>query len=63
MVKPAAAIRNTAPTSEMGMATTGTSTDRAEPRNRKMTTITMSSVSASVCSTSSMASWMYLVES
>ena len=44
--------------SEMGMATTGISTDRNEPRNRKMTTMTMSRVSARVCSTSRMASWM-----
>ena len=58
MVKPAASIRKTAPMSEIGMATTGMSTERTEPRNRKMTTTTMSSVSASVFSTSSIASWM-----
>ena len=36
---------------------------RTEPRNRKITMITISSVSESVVSTSSMASWMYSVES
>ena len=45
------------------MATTGMSTERNEPRNRKMTTTTISSVSISVLSTSWMASWMYSVES
>ena len=63
MVKPAAIMRKTAPISEMGMATTGISTDRADPRNRKMTTITMRSVSLRVRSTSLIASSMYLVES
>ena len=58
MVNPATSIRNTAPISEIGMATTGISTDRNEPRNRKMTMTTMSSVSVSVWSTSLMASWM-----
>ena len=57
-VKPKACIRNTAPMSEMGMATTGISTERTEPRNRKMTTMTMSRVSASVLSTSWIASSM-----
>ena len=46
--------------SDTGMATSGTSTVRNEPRNRKMTMMTMSTVSASVCSTSLMASWMYV---
>ena len=36
MVKPAASIRATAPSSEMGIATTGMSTERKEPRNRKI---------------------------
>src|SRR5215470_6742268 len=35
MVKPATSIRKTAPTSETGMATTGISTERNEPRNKK----------------------------
>ena len=34
IVKPATSIRNTAPTSEIGIATTGISTARSEPRNR-----------------------------
>ena len=58
IVKPATSIRKTAPTSEIGIATTGMSTERTEPRNRKITTITISSVSVSVVSTSSIASWM-----
>ena len=62
-VKPATIIRNTAPTREIGIATIGMSTERNEPRNRKITTMTMSSVSVSVRSTSLMASWMYSVES
>ena len=45
------------------MATTGTSTERSEPRKRKMTTTTMSSVSSSVFTTSSMALSMYAVAS
>ena len=54
-VKPKTCMRKTAPMSETGMATTGTSTERSEPRKRKMTTTTMSSVSARVRSTSPMA--------
>ena len=49
--------------SEIGMATSGTSTERSEPRNRKMTMATISSVSVRVFSTSWMASSMYLVAS
>ena len=63
MVKPANNIRKTAPTSETGMATTGISTERMEPRKRKMTTITINSVSLSVLNTSRMAFWIYSVES
>ena len=63
MVNPAASIRKTAPMSEMGMATTGMITERTEPRNRKMTNTTMTSVSVRVLRTSSIASWMYAVES
>ena len=62
-MKPKTCIRNTAPMSDTGMATSGTSTVRSEPRNRKMTTMTMSTVSSSVCTTSSIALLMYLVES
>jgi hypothetical protein len=62
-VKPKTCIKNTAPMSDTGMATSGTSTVRNEPRKRKMTTITMRTVSTSVCTTSSMALLMYLVES
>ena len=49
--------------SEIGIATSGTSTERSEPRNRKMTMATISSVSLRVFSTSRMASSMYLVAS
>ena len=63
MVNPATIIRKTAPTSEMGIATTGMTTARNDPRNRKMTRMTISNVSVSVRSTSLMASWMYSVES
>ncbi len=55
MVKPASIIRNTAPTSEIGMATTGMMTVRKDPMNRKITTTTIRSVSDSVLSTSRMA--------
>ena len=44
----------------MGIATTGMMTARNEPRNRKMTTMTIRSVSLSVLMTSLMASSMYL---
>ncbi len=63
IVNPTTSMRKTAPTSETGIATTGMRTERNEPRNRKMTTMTMRSVSASVLRTSSIASWMYFVES
>ena len=62
-MKPATSIRNTAPMSEIGIATIGINTDRNEPRNRKMTTTTISRVSVSVRSTSLIASWMYAVAS
>ena len=62
-VKPNNCIRNTAPMSEMGMATSGISTERSEPRNKKMTMETMTNVSVSVFSTSWMASSMYFVAS
>ena len=44
--------------SDTGIATTGTSTDRNEPRKRKMTIMTMSSVSISVLTTS----WMRVLD-
>ena len=57
-VKPNSCMRNNAPMREIGIATTGTSTERNEPRNKKITTITMSSVSIKVFTTSWMASLM-----
>ena len=62
-MNPNTCIKNTAPMSDTGMATRGTSTVRSDPRNKKMTTITMRTVSLSVCTTSWMALSMYLVES
>ena len=62
-VKPNTCMRKTAPMSETGIATSGTSTVRSEPRNRKMTTMTISTVSVSVWTTSWMALLMYVVES
>ncbi len=62
-VKPNTCMRNTAPMSDTGIATTGTSTVRKLPRNRKITTMTMRIVSSSVCTTSSIALLMYLVAS
>ena len=41
--------------SDTGIATTGTSEERSEPRKRKITTTTMISVSRSVLTTSRMA--------
>jgi len=58
MVNPKTFISSTAPMSEIGMAMTGMITPRTDPRKRKMMMMTMSSVSASVFSTSSIASWM-----
>ncbi len=45
------------------MATTGTSTVRSEPKKRKMTTMTISTVSARVVTTSLIALLIYFVES
>ena len=49
--------------SESGIAASGINTERNEPRNRKITTLTISSVSVSVFKTSWMASSMYFVAS
>ena len=48
---------------DTGIATTGTSTERNEPMNRKMTIMTMRSVSISVLKTSLSAFRMYPVAS
>ena len=55
MVNPNTCTRKMPPMSETGMATTGTRAERKEPRKRKMTTMTMSSVSRRVLTTSRMA--------
>ena len=57
-VKPNACIRNTPPISDTGMATTGTSAERSDPRNRKITSMTIRTVSLSVWTTSRIASLM-----
>ena len=48
---------------ESGIVTTGMSTERIEPRNRKITTMTMPTASIKVLVTSSIEDWMNLVES
>ena len=62
-VNPKINMMNRAPMSEIGIATTGISTERRVPRNKKMTTTTMPNVSMSVWTTSLIAFSMYLVES
>ena len=57
-VNPKTCMRKTAPISETGMATMGASTDRQEPRNKKITSITIASVSIKVLKTSCIASLM-----
>jgi len=52
MVNPAICMRNTAPTSEIGIATTGMIKARHEPRNKKMIATTINRVSVRVFSTS-----------
>ena len=56
--KPIASMKVAAPMMDSGMVTIGISTDRKEPRNRKMTTMTMATASISVFTTSSMEAWM-----
>src|SRR3546814_1861297 len=51
--KPNASISAAEPTSDSGIVTTGISTARRDPRNRKITTTTMRIASISVCVTSS----------
>ena len=52
-----------APISDSGIAITGTTTARKLPRNRKMTTVTISSASTSVLMTSLIELLMNLVAS
>lgn len=49
--------------SDTGIASSGTSTDRIDPRKRKITMTTMPSVSSRVVVTSSIALSMYSVAS
>ena len=55
IVKPKICMMNTAPISDSGIDTMGTSTVRSEPMKRKITMMTMTSVSISVLTTSRMA--------
>ena len=48
---------------DSGMVTTGIITERTEPRNRKITTMTMATASISVLRTSSIEALMKSVES
>ena len=52
-----------APTSDRGIVTIGISTARKLPRNRKMTTTTMTTACPSVICTSSIEAWIKRVES
>ena len=52
-----------APISDKGIVTTGISTARKLPRNRKITTTTMTTAWASENLTSSIEAWMNRVES
>ena len=52
--KPQASIRAAVPISDSGMVTTGMMTARNVPRNRKITTMTITTASISVCFTSLM---------
>ena len=61
--KPHAAITATAPISDTGIATSGTSAVRIDPRNRKTTKPTIRIVSSSVLVISASASRMKLVPS
>ena len=56
--KPRASMKVAAPMIDSGIVTTGISTERRDPRNRKMTTMTMATASSSVFTTSSMDAWM-----
>ena len=62
-LKPAADITIAAPTSEMGIATSGTSAVRTEPMKRNTTSPTMRMVSVSVLEISFSASSMKTVAS
>jgi hypothetical protein len=62
-LKPNASITIAAPTRDTGIATSGTSAVRIDPRNRNTTTATMSTVSASVFEISLSASRMNIVPS
>ena len=62
-LKPSASISMQPPMIDSGMVTTGIRTERSEPRNRKMTTITIATASISVRVTSLIEDWMNRVES
>ena len=63
IVNPKTCIRNKAPTRETGIARMGIRMDLNDPRNKKMMSMTIASVSRSVTKTSLMALLMYSVAS
>ncbi len=63
MEKPAAQTRNSTPTNDSGIVTSGISTTRSEPRNSRITSITMSDASTRVRTTCTSASLMNTEES
>ncbi len=63
MEKPNAAIIAKAPMSESGIATTGISTERGEPRKANTTSVTINSASTSNSTTSRMEAFTNTVES
>ncbi len=63
MEKPSIAIIAKEPISDSGIATTGISTERGEPRKAKTTSVTMASASTRAVTTSSIEAFTKLVES
>ena len=63
MEKPNSAISEKVPISDSGIAMTGISTERGEPRNRNTTAVTISSASIRVRTTSSIELFTKVVES
>ena len=62
-LNPIAAIKVPAPISDSGIVTIGITTERTLPRNRKITTTTMTTAWPRLILTSSIEAWMNFVES
>ncbi len=58
MLKPAASINAAEPTIDSGIVTSGMATARNDPSDRKTTSTTMPTASASVRDTSSIEDWI-----